>query len=143
MKDESSKFLDLSRSKQIIIKIYENVDLRLFIKTQNLINNPQPTFASIFFAFVSKINSSKIYSTIYLYLYSFIFFIQQITKYITLVSHRGKKYFHVNLIGHIFFTKNSITKTIVKKKIQSRQKILFRCKKKKLKKIRANSLTFE
>lgn len=103
MKDESSKFLDLSRSKQIIIKIYENVDLGLFIKTQNLINNPQPTFASIFFAFVSKINSSKIYSTIYLYLYSFIFFIQQITKYITLVSHRGKKYFHVNLIGHIFF----------------------------------------
>lgn len=143
MKDESSKFLDLSRSKQIIIKIYKNVDLRLFIKTQNLINNPQSTFASIFFAFVSKINSSKIYSTIYLYLYSFIFFIQQITKYITLVSHRGKKYFHVNLIGHIFFTKNSITKTIVKKKIQSRQKILFRCKKKKLKKIRANSLTFE
>lgn len=33
MKDESSKFLDLSRSKQIIIKIHENVDLGLFIKT--------------------------------------------------------------------------------------------------------------
>lgn len=143
MKDESSKFLDLSRSKQIIIKIYENVDLGLFIKTQNLINNPQPTFASIFFAFVSKINSSKIYSTIYLYLYSFIFFIQQITKYITLVSHRGKKYFHVNLIGHIFFYKKFNNQNHSKKKIQSRQKILFRCKKKKLKKIRANSLTFE
>lgn len=33
MKDESSKFFDLSRSKQIIIKIYKNVDLGLFIKT--------------------------------------------------------------------------------------------------------------
>lgn len=38
------------------------------------------------------------------------------TKYITLVSHRGKKYFHVNLIGHIFFYKKFNNQNHSKKK---------------------------
>lgn len=38
MKNETLEVLDLSRSKQIIIKVYKNADLELFIKIENNLN---------------------------------------------------------------------------------------------------------
>lgn len=38
MKNETLEILDLSRSKQIIIKVYKNADLELFIKIENNLN---------------------------------------------------------------------------------------------------------